>query len=278
MKKIKTLPKYIILLLISLIFLLPVIYMIALSFMGNSETAKMLDCSSSDFKELKLIPDMFSLEQYYQVFFRRPDYLLKFWNSVICTVPAVIGQVIVCSLASFAFGKLKFKGRDTLFFIYIILLLLPSQVILVPNYMVFDKLGILNSFLSIIFPGMFSALGVCILRQSVKYISDASIEAARIDGASYMKIFLKIILPQIKGGLVTLTLLCFIDNYNLVSEPLAYFSDANMYPLSVAMSEIGGNDTGVVFACGVMFMIPPLLIYLIGAGNISSPFNNGRKE
>lgn len=272
MKNIKTIIKYIILIIITAVVLFPVVYMLACSFMSNSQVSNMLDFTSQEYKGLSIIPDMATLEQYYQVFFRRPEYLLKFWNSVIITFPTVIAQVIVSSLAAFAFAKLKFPGRDKLFFIYIVLLILPLQVTLVPNYIVLDNLNLLNNFLAVILPGTFSAFGICLLRQSMKYIPVASIEAARIDGASYFKIFTNIILPQIKGGLITLTLLCFIDNWNVVEQPLIFFDDSAMYPLSIGLSDISNSDYGIVFACGVMFMIPALLIYLYGHRDIDSPF------
>ena len=271
MKNIKTMLKYIILI-ITAVVLFPVVYMLACSFMSNSQVSNMLDFTSQEYKGLSIIPDMATLEQYYQVFFRRPEYLLKFWNSVIITFPTVIAQVIVSSLAAFAFAKLKFPGRDKLFFVYIVLLILPLQVTLVPNYIVLDNLNLLNNFLAVILPGTFSAFGICLLRQSMKYISAASIEAARIDGASYFKIFTNIMLPQIKGGLITLTLLCFIDNWNVVEQPLIFFDDSAMYPLSIGLSDISNSDYGIVFACGVMFMIPALLIYLYGHRDIDSPF------
>lgn len=272
MKKIKSIFKYAFLTLITLIFLFPVIYMLACSFMSSGEVNKMLDFTNGQYKSLKLIPQMASLEQYYQVFFRRPEYLLKFWNAVIITFPTVFGQVVVSSLAAFAFAKLKFPFRDKLFFIYIALLIMPLQVTLVPNYIVLENLNLLNNFLAIILPGTFSAFGICLLRQSVKYIPDASIEAALIDGASHFRIFTKVILPQIKGGLITLTLLCFIDNWNVVEQPLIYFDNESMYPLSIALSSISNSDYGIVFACGVMFMIPALIIYFYGQKDIDSSF------
>ena len=264
--------KYSFLIVITVIFLFPIVYMIACSFMGKTQISSLLDFSDGTYKNIDIIPEKFSVDQYYQVFFRRPEYLLKFWNSVIITVPTAICQVIVSALAAFAFAKLRFPFRDKLFFGYIILLILPLQVTIVPDYIVLDSFGLLNNFLAIILPGTFTAFGICLLRQSIKYISQSSIEAARIDGASYFKVFLKIILPQIKGGLITLTLLCFIDNWNVVEQPLIYFDDKSMYPLSITMADISSGDLGIVFACGVMFMIPALLIYLYGHRDIDSPF------
>lgn len=273
----KKIVKYIFLLLVTAIFLFPVVYMIACSFMSNSQISKMLDFANGEYKNLNIIPEMFTLDQFYQVFFRRPEYLLKFWNSVIAALPTVAGQVVVSSLAAFAFAKLKFPFRDKLFFVYIVLLILPLQVTLVPNYIILENMDLLNNFFAIILPGTFSAFGICLLRQSIKYIPDSSIEAARIDGASYFKIFTKIILPQIKGGLVTLTLLSFIDSWNVVEQPLIYFDNSAMYPLSITMSDISDSDYGIIFACGVMFMIPALIIYFYGHRDIDLSFSDSEK-
>ena len=265
--------KYIGLAMLILVFLFPVIYMVACSFMPSSQVSEALDFSESTYKTLDIIPEMFTFNQHYQVYFRSPDYLYEFINSLKITVPTVIGQTIVSFLAAFAFAKLRFPFRDKLFFVYIILLILPLQVTIVPNYIVLDNMGLLNSFLSIILPGTFSAFGICLLRQSIKYIPSASVEAARIDGAGYLKILTRIIFPQIKGGIITLVLLCFIDNYNTVEQPLIYFEDKAMYPLSLTLTQTDTSDYGIIFACGVMFMLPPLLIFLYGHKDIDSPFS-----
>lgn len=277
MKKSKLIIKYTMLCLLTAVFLFPVIYMIACSFMQESQVISMLDFTKGEYKGLNIIPEKATLLQHYQVYFRRPEFLLKFWNSVIMTLPTVAGQVIVSVLAAFAFAKLRFPFRDKLFFLYIILLILPLQVTLVPNYIILEKLDLMNSFLAVILPGTFSAFGICLLRQSIMYIPDASIEAARIDGAGCIRIFTSIILPQIKGGLITLVLLCFIDNWNIVEQPLIYFDSSAMYPLSVSMSEISTSTQSVIFACGVMFMIPPLLIFTYGHKDIESPFHSSDK-
>ena len=260
-----------------IVFIFPVIYMVACSFMPPHQVSNALDFSDSTYKSIDIIPETFTAIQHYLVYFRNPQYLYEFFNSLIITVPTVIGQTVVASLAAFAFAKLRFPLRDKLFFLYIILLILPLQVTIVPNYIILDNMGLLNNFLSIILPGTFSAFGICLLRQSIKYISSASIEAARIDGAGYFKIFTRIILPQIKGGLITLILLTFIDNYNTVEQPLIYFEDKGMYPLSLTLTQINKADFGIVFACGVMFMIPPMLIFLYGHKDIDSPFAGADK-
>lgn len=269
---IKTTLKYALLILLTVIFLLPVVFMVTSSFMSSGEVSSMLDFTTGKFASFKLIPEDFSFEQYYRVFFRSSQYLSEFWNSVLITLPTVICQLIVSAFAAFAFGKLKFPGRDKIFFVYMILLILPIQVTLVPSYYMYQKINLLNNVLSIILPGTFSAFGICLLRQSVRYISDASIEAARVDGASYLRIFFQIILPQIRGGLVALALLTFVDTWGVVEQPLIYFTDKGKYPLSVSLSA-SSADTQIIFACGVMFMIPALIIYFLGEKDVRSSFS-----
>lgn len=269
---IKKILKYALLIVLTIIFLLPVVFVVISSFMSQKEVVSMLDFTTGNYASFKFFPDDFSLEQFYQVFFRNSKYLSEFWNSVLITIPTVMGQLIVSSMAAFAFGKLKFPGRDKLFFVYMILLILPIQVTLVPSYYMYQKINLLNNVMSIILPGTFSAFGICLLRQSVRYISDSSIEAARVDGASYITIFFRIILPQIKGGLISLALLTFVDTWGVVEQPLIYFTDKAKYPLSVSLSA-NTADIGIVFACGVMFMIPALIIYFIGEKDVRSSFS-----
>ena len=248
--------KYVVLALIALLFLLPIVYMLANSLMPSDEITKAYTTSAGHYADFHLIPDNFSLEQYYQAFLRRPEFLNLFWNSVIITVPIVIIQTLVSIFAAFAFTKLKFPFRDALFFIFIILLIMPSWVTMVPNYMMIQRLGLLDTIWALILPSAFTAFGVCLLRQYMRYVPDETIEAARIDGASTLKILFRIVLPQVKGGIAALMILTFIDNWNMVEQVVIYISDKDKYPLSVALSNYAATDTGVIF------MIPPLLLYL----------------
>ena len=123
-------------------------------------------------------------------------------------------------------------------------------------------MGLLDTIWALILPSAFTAFGVCLLRQYMRYVPDDAIEAARIDGASTLKILFKIVIPQVKGGIAALMILTFIDNWNMVEQVVIYITDKDKYPLSVALSSFGTTDPGVIFACGVIFMIPPLLLYL----------------
>lgn len=252
---------YISALVLVLFMVSPVIYMAADSVMSTEEIVQSYQVSEDSFMKLHLVPRHFSLEQYYQAFFKQPEFLKMFWNSMLYAVPMVAGQVCVSVLAAYAFSKINFPGRDKLFFVCIILLLLPLQVTIVPNYIILNKLNLLNTRMALIAPGIFSAFGVCLLRQSMKFIPDDTLESARIDGAGELRILFKIVLPQAKGGLATIVLLSFIEYWNMVEQPLVYLKDHMKYPLSLYLATINENKLGISFACGVIFMIPVVLLY-----------------
>lgn len=214
------------------------------------------------FVNLKLLPDLVSLEQYGQVLVKSPKFLMMFWNSVFLVLPIIAGQVFVASLAAYALSKLKFRGRDGLFFIYLITMLMPFQVTLVPNYMMADKLGLLNTSSAIILPGIFAALGVFMLRQFMLHIPYAYIEAAKMDGASHLRIFHTIILPMVKPGLSALVILLFVDYWNMVEQPLVFLDDPFKQPLSVYLSRINEGERGAAFAASVLYMTPMVLLFL----------------
>lgn len=214
------------------------------------------------FANLKLIPDKVSFAQYGKVFIDNPKYLTMFWNSVFMVVPIIVGQTLVAALAAYAFSKLKFRGRDSMFLVYVMTMLMPFQVTLVPNYIMVDKLGMLNSTGAIIVPGIFAAFGVFMLRQFMLDIPYAYIEAAKIDGAGHLRIFITMIVPMIKPGLAALVILLFVDYWNMVEQPLIFLDDPFKQPLSVFLSRINDSDRGIAFAASMLYMAPMVMLFL----------------
>jgi multiple sugar transport system permease protein len=213
---------------------------------------------------LKLIPDEVVIKQYYTVLLKRTKFLLMFWNSLGLVIPIIAGQTAVASMAAYAFAKINFRFREQLFFMYIITMLMPFQVTLVPNYIVNDRLGLIGSYLSIIFPGIFGTFGVFLLRQFMIYIPNEYSEAARADGASHLDIFTRIILPMTKTGLAALAILVFIDNWNMVEQPIIFLQDQAKHPLSVYLSKVNRDEMGIAFAASALYMLPVLLVFLYG--------------
>ena len=178
------------------------------------------------------------------------------------TVPIVIGQIIVAAGASYCFARNRSKLSNAIFFIYIILMLMPYQVTLVPNYLVAEWLHLLDTRWSIILPGIFAPFAVFILAKFMRRIPTAVVEAAKLDGANEFQIFTRIFMPLCKGTIYSVAILVFIDYWNMVEQPLIMLSDSVTHPLSVFLSKVNTSDAGLAFAVATVYMIPTLLVFL----------------
>ena len=255
-------------------FLMPTVLTITNSFMTQSEITanygqvfqNATDGKSfiKDTINLKFIPDKVSFSQYFTVLLKSPDFLYKFWNSVILVAPIVLAQLAVASVAAYGFTRWRGKIRDTIFFAYVILMLMPYQVTLVPNYLVSDYLGLLNTRWAIILPGAFAPFSVFLLTKSMRRIPVSLIESAKLDGAGEWHIFWNICLPQCRSALYSIAILVFIDYWNMVEQPLILLPDASQQPLSVYLSQINAGEIGIAFAAAVVYMVPGLLMFLHG--------------
>lgn len=259
----------------AVVFILPTLLTIVNSFMTTSEInanyGVIFSTASggshtyiSDKINLKLIPDKVSFDQYKTVLLTSPDYLIKFWNSVILTLPVVIFQTAVAVFASYGFSRAKSRIVDAIFMVYIFLMLMPYQVTMVPNYIVAEKLNILDTRWAIILPGIFSPFAVFLLTKVMKRVPSAFYEAAMLDGASEFSIFVNVYVPVCRSAIFSVMVLIFIDYWNMVEQPLILLSDTTMHPLSVFLSKINTQETGIAFAVAVIYMIPPMLLFLWG--------------
>ncbi|MGP0586158.1 carbohydrate ABC transporter permease [Paenibacillus timonensis] len=213
------------------------------------------------FVNLKLLPDWLSFGQYREVLIMNSKFLRMFWNSVGMVVPIIVGQTLVASLAAYAFAKLRFRGRDKLFLVYLLTMLMPFQVTLVPNYLVVSTLGLMNKEAAIILPGIFGAFGVFMLRQFMAHIPGAYAEAAKMDGAGEWTVFRYIVIPLAKPGLAALAVLLFVDYWNMIEQPLLFLLDSFKQPLSLYLARIASEERGVGFAASVLYMTPMLLLF-----------------
>ncbi|MDE6640007.1 MAG: carbohydrate ABC transporter permease [Acetatifactor sp.] len=259
----------------AILFLMPIILTITNSFMSSSEISSnygsVFAVNSNGGKvyisekvNLKFVPDMVSFSQYITVLFKSPKYLYKFWNSVILVGPIVVFQLLVASLASYGFARYRGRIREIIFFAYIILMQMPYQVTLVPNYLVSDWLNLLDTYWAIWLPGIFSPFTVFLLTKFMRRIPTSVIEAAQIDGAGEWQIYKRICMPLCKGAICSAAILVFIDYWNMVEQPLILLSDAETHPLSVFLSKINAGEIGLAFAVATIYMVPSLLIFLYG--------------
>lgn len=259
----------------AVLFLMPIVLTISNSFMSSSEISanygSVFATSQTGGKvyiaekvNLKFIPDIVSFSQYITVLFKSPEYLLKFWNSVILVGPIVGFQLLVASLASYGFSRYRGRIREIIFFSYIILMLMPYQVTLVPNYLVSDWLNILDTRWAIWLPGIFSPFAVFLLTKFMRRIPTSVIEAAQIDGAGEWQIYRHVCIPLCRGAMCSAAILVFIDYWNMVEQPLILLSDPEMHPLSVFLNKINSGEVGLAFAVATIYMVPSLLVFLYG--------------
>ena len=257
------------------IFLTPIVLTITNSFMSQTEinanygavfakTEKGGKVFISEKVNLHFIPDIVSFSQYITVLLKSPDYLIKFWNSVILVVPIVVFQLAVALFAAYGFTRAKGKLKEIVFFSYIILMLMPYQVTLVPNYLVANWLKIIDTKWAIWLPGIASPFAVYLLTKFMRRIPSSYIEAAQIDGAGEWQIFRKICVPLCKSCLYSVAILVFIDYWNMVEQPLILLNDPEQHPLSVFLSQINSGETGLAFAVATIYMVPGLLVFLYG--------------
>ncbi|MBO5056048.1 MAG: carbohydrate ABC transporter permease [Lachnospiraceae bacterium] len=259
----------------AVLFLMPIVLTVTNSFMSASEISSnygqvfaTTDTGGktyiSEKVNLKFIPDMVSFSQYITVLFKSPEYLFKFWNSVILVVPIVVFQLLVAALAAYGFTRYRGRIKEIIFFVYIILMLMPYQVTLVPNYLVSDWLNILDTRWAIWLPGIFSPFAVFLFTKYMRRIPISVMEAAQIDGAGEWQIFRRICMPLCKGAMCSVAILIFIDYWNMVEQPLILLSDSEQHPLSVFLSKINEGEVGLAFAVATIYMVPPILVFLYG--------------
>lgn len=248
MRKRTSIINLIILSLLSMIALGPMLYTFANAFSGSTSYG--------------LFPIEWSLQGWKEVFWNRPHYLAKFWNSMGLAAAIVLGQVLISCLAGYGFSKFRFLGKEALFFLVILLMMMPYQVTLVSNYLMLDKLDLVGSKWSLVLPGVFSPFGVFLLRQVFDTCPNDLLEAARLDGAGNLRILFGILVPRCRAGVISLGILSFIDAWNMVEQPIVFLKSEYDYPLSVFLTRMRGSNIGVLCTCGVLAALPVVLLFL----------------
>ena len=263
-----------ILTIIALAYIIPLLIVFTNSFMSQNEITRnygseydLFDYEKkglTHYAEYKLIPEKITFEQYETLLFKTPMYLDLFVNSIKLTLPIVLLQAFIGSAAAYGFSVWRSRFKEIIFCGYIVVMALPFQTTLVSNYIMADKLGILNTHLSIILPWAFNPFAVFIMRQCMKDIPHSIFEAAQIDGAEHYRRFWHIALPMSKGGAAALVILSFADCWAMVEQPVIFLKDAALEPLSVMLYKIGQGNMGLIFAASVFYMLPAVWIFLYG--------------
>lgn len=244
-----------ILIIVLIVMIFPFIWMFFGAFKTNLEVMKMPP---------QLLPKQFNLDNFIEIskLFPISKFLL---NSVFIAVITTGSQVLFCAMAGYVFAKIKFKGREFLFILLLITMMIPSQLSMITLYKIFVGFNLQNKFLGIILPGTYNVVGIFLLRQNILTVPDSFLEAGFIDGASQVKTFLKIVLPLCKPALATVAVLAFMSSWNAFLWPLIITSDKNLFTLPLGLSRIQGRWTtqwNLMMAGNLISFIPMLILYL----------------
>jgi ABC-type glycerol-3-phosphate transport system permease component len=243
---------------------LPFVWMVSASFKPRREV-----------EEVRIVPKEPTTRNYPIVLNLQPDPVTQkkldmrygrwYYNSLFIAVGTTFFQVFTSAMAAFAFARLTWKGRDTVFLLYIATMMIPGVVLMIPNFQIMVNLHFLNTYHGLILPAAFSAFGTFLLRQFMLSIPPALDEAATIDGASRWQIFWEVVLPLARPGLIALTVITFLGAYQSFFWPLIMLNDPQLYPMSVGMLALDstyGRQTELIMAATVMNVAPLILIFV----------------
>ncbi len=248
---------YVILTVLAILFVLPVFYLFMGAFKAESELFRV---------PFKWLPDKFILDNFSNMFQSIP-FMRYLKNTMIIVAFNIVGSLLSCSLVAYGFSRLRWPGRDKVFILVLITMILPYQVTLVPLFLMFTKIKWIGTFLPLIVPCFFgNPFFIFLLRQFFTGIPQDISEAARIDGASEFTIFSRLILPMAKPALTTVALFAFIRSWNDFLGPLVFLGRDELYTLSLAASMLKSNldpNWSVLLALGTVMILPVLLIFFV---------------
>jgi multiple sugar transport system permease protein len=248
------------LILLTVVFVTPLLWMVSTSFKTNAEATQLPP---------NWIPQEFTLESYATIFSTgesQTPVIRWFLNSMIAASAHTALVLVTASMAAYALARMNFPGRNILFATIITTLFIPQFVFLMPNYLIVDSLGWLDTLWAVIVPGAAGAFGVFFLRQFFVSLPYELEEAALIDGASRLQIFLRIVLPLSKAPLATLAVLSFLTNWNDFLWPVYVLFTAEHYTLPPGLAILQrayGTDYAIVMAGAVVASIPVLIVFII---------------
>lgn len=258
---------YILIFIIGVVMVFPLFLMFTNSFLGVQEIKEAYGAVLGEDignVAIRLVPQYMTLRSYVELLLDSPDFFVMFWNSCRQVFPILAGQILIGMPAAWAFARFRFRGRRILFFLYMLLMIMPFQVTMVSNYIVLSKLSLMDTHLALIVPGIFSTFPVFIMEKFFKAIPEAVLDAAKVDGAGALQIFMKIGLPLGIPGIMSSSILCFLEYWNAIEAPMTFLKTKSKLPFSLYLPDITTEQLSVSFTASVVMMIPAILIFAWG--------------
>ncbi|MGN0483475.1 MAG: carbohydrate ABC transporter permease [Lachnospiraceae bacterium] len=246
---------------------LPIFLLAVHSLDGQSEivhTFGAVLCERGTTVKFHLFPNYPTLRGYVELLLDSPGFFVMFWNSCKQVLLTLLGQLIVGVPAGFAFARYEFPGKKGLFYLYMLLMILPFQVTMVSDYFVLNNMHLLDTQAAVILPGIFATFSVFLITKAFRNIPTALFEAAAVDGAGEFQIFIHIALPMAKPGIFAAMILSFIENWNAMEPAMTFLKDPQKWPLSLYLPSITTDTVSVAFCASVIMLLPAVLLFLWG--------------
>ena len=253
------------------IMVLPLLMLCADSLMGRRELIESCGAVLAGQGEqagFRLFPTYPTLRAYVRLLLDSPEYFTAFWNAMLQTVGVLAGQLLAAVPAAWAFAQFRFPGKKMLWFLYMLLMILPFQVTMVSGYLVLSGAHLLDTHWAVILPGIFSTLPVFILQKTFAGLPKEVLEAARLDGAGNVRIFLDIGIPLGMPGIFSILILGFLEYWNAIEQPMTYLKTEALWPLSLYLPRMIQAEMASAFAASIVTLLPAVLLFFAGQENL----------
>ena len=247
--------------------LFPVLLAVILPFQAEEElrdTLAPLVNFSGRYSQMDFLPQYPTIANFRELLVYSPEFYRVFWNSLLMVGTILVFQTLTAVPAAWAFARAEFRGRKLLFNIYVIFMLMPFQVTMLSQYLVIDGLGLMNRRLAVILPAVFSTFPVFLIYRGFADIPRDVADSARIDGANEWQVLRYIGLPLGKSGILSCMVICFLDLWNMVEQPLTFLRDKRLYPLSLYLPTLGAGNGVILLAAAAVTLIPAAFVFVIG--------------
>lgn len=204
-----------------------------------------------------------------------PGFWDTFWNTVLLSAPQVLGQLLVATPAAWALSRLRFRGRKALTVLYILLMIMPFQVTMTPNFLVLDALGLMDTVWAVILPGIFAAFPVFLMLRFFDGIPRELLDSASLDGANHWQVFWHIGLPLGRPGILAAMVLTFLESWSAVEQPLTFLQNERWHPLSLRISQM---EPAQAMGAGLVALIPAVLVFRWGQKYLELGIGSGTME
>ena len=268
--------------LLLILSLIPFLILLSGSFMTDFELLKIIEpikSQTGDFVSWHFLPVYPTVESLKKMCIDTPEYYKLFWNSILIEVLALIGQLFILSFATWGLTRIRNdKARYSIMIMYLVAAVIPFQVLMLSWYMIIYKMGFMDSVAGIVIPTCFSPIYIFLMYNSFKRVPDSVVDAARLDGASSLRIFFLIVFPMVRDSVIAALILAFFEIWNMIELPGLMLSSKTKWPLSLYLPSLEGNDPGFAFAFSIFNILPVFIIFICGINYLMNGINLFEEE